>query len=163
VAEEADAEAVLPEIHPGVAVREDVRVLVARRPVADRECRLDLDRSDGQRLEVVEVSRRQLLGGPARRREGNRVEELTRVEPAHDLVVVAPDGHLLAADAPDPVDHVVRVRAVAHEVAQDHDAVETLAPHAREHRGERLVVRMDVRKDQVPHVARAASRGPPAA
>src|SRR5262245_45390775 len=89
VPEEADGEAEETKIHEGAAVGKDVGVLVARRPVANRESLLDLERTHGQALQELPVTDRQLFGRPARGRERDGIEEIPGIESGDDLVVVA--------------------------------------------------------------------------
>lgn len=117
--------------------------------MADGEGLLDLQGADRKCLQEPVVARREFPGRPPRGRQGDRIEELARIEPGDDLVVVAPDRDFLPPDAPDPIDDVIGVRPVADEVAQDDDPVESLPADAGQDCRERLVVRMDVGEDEV--------------
>ena len=104
----------------------------------------------GRRAQPLEVRARQLAPRPQRGLQGHAVEELAVLDARADLVVVAADGDQRLERA-HHVDGLVRVRAVAHEVAEEDALVPGLAAHEREDGGEGLLVRVDVREDQVLH------------
>src|SRR5262249_29617296 len=109
VPEETDRKIEEPEVHERVAIGKDIRVLVAGRPVADRESRLDLERPERQRLQKLATARRELRRGPAGGRQGDGIEEIPGVGAADDLVVVAPDRGGLAPQSPNALDDLVGV------------------------------------------------------
>jgi hypothetical protein len=129
---------------------EDVRVLVERRAVADFNRVVHDVRAFGQRAEPIAVFRGQNVQGPFGRAPGDGVEALGLLEPARDLVVIAAHDRdrfeLLHA-----LDHHVRIRAVADEVAEHECLVEGPGAGVREAGVECLEVRVDVGQHEITH------------
>ena len=153
----------LDEVHRGVEVREDVGVLVERRAVADDEELVHDGRARRQSLQELDVLLREPLGRPARRVERGRVEQLSRVDARDDLVVVAADRERRSCGS-------VRIRSrtlfgsAAYPTKSPRQTTRSnfLRFTRREDRRERLVVRVEVREDEVAHAQRPFRRPRPA-
>ena len=105
--------------------------------------------------EVFAVLGRQLLVRPRGGEPGHLVEVGAVVEPARRLVVIAAN-HRLGLERADAVDDGVRRGAVADQVAEHEDAIPRRG--GGEDGLERIDVGVDVRQDQVAHIAHIFSR-----
>ena len=79
------------------------------------------DRSASHMLQPIDVLRREHLPRPAGGAAGHRVEILQRKLPAASAVVIAADKGL--AQIAHPLDHFVRRRPIAHDIAQIPDHI----------------------------------------
>src|SRR5207244_1114727 len=93
------------------------------------------------------------------RGELRRVVELLRIlVTGDDAVVIAADVELPRLPVAHGVEDLVGLRAVADEVAQADHAMDLLAPHAVDHRTQRLGVGVEVADDERSHPLLRASR-----
>jgi len=127
---------------------QQVGVLVQGRAVGDLVILPHVHRAPGDALEEPGVFGGQLALGPHDRGAGGQAE--AQIDPRGDAgpVVVAPDQRQ-RRQLPDQVQGFIGVGSIAHQVAQDHVALDRPPPGVAHHRAQRLDIGVDVRKDEV--------------
>src|SRR5438270_6132624 len=142
----------------GVAFVKNVLVLIVRRAVAEQDV-FALDRPEGELGEEMAVAGGEVIARPERGGFRGVVETFGVVEAGGDAVVIAADVELRRLHRAHRVEDLVRLRAVADEIAETNDLIELLAADAVHDRAQGLGVRMQIADDERAHV-RAPRDGP---
>ena len=82
---------------------------------------------------------------------GSGIKSISFFESRDKAVVVPADVVLRAFERAHGVEDLIRLRAVADEIAEAGDAIELLAPNPAEDRPQRFAVRVNVADDHRPH------------
>ena len=99
-----------------------------------------------------------MIARPERGVLGHVVESDAVFETGRDAIVIAADVELSRAHRAHRVEHLIRLRAVADEIAEADDVIVFLPADAIHHGAQRLCVRMQIADDERSHARLHAAR-----
>jgi len=129
---------------------EHVFVFVVRRAVTQKNALMHHG-ADGEIAQKPAVGRTEMLSRPERRGLCRLIEAVRIVETRRDAIVIAANVDLAAAQRAHRVEDLIRLRAVADEIAETDDCVELLPAHPLKHDAEGLRIRMEIADDERSH------------